>query len=63
MSFFSKALPQEIGKRDVDDTLPLGGIHVGRHGDEILRAGVSLTWKFGGYTEKKREAVDTERFK
>lgn len=27
------------------------------------RAGVALTWKFGGYTEKKREAVDTGRFK
>ncbi|MBO6248556.1 MAG: hypothetical protein J6N54_07085, partial [Bacteroidales bacterium] len=23
------------------------------------RAGVALTWKFGGYTEKQREAVDT----
>ena len=27
------------------------------------RFGVALTWKFGGYSEKKREAVDTERFK
>ena len=27
------------------------------------RAGVALTWKFGGYTEKRREAVDTGRFK
>ena len=27
------------------------------------RVGVSLAWKFGGYTEKRREAVDTGRFK
>ena len=27
------------------------------------RAGVALTWKFGGYTEKRREAVDTGRFR
>ena len=27
------------------------------------QAGVALTWKFGGYTEKHREAVDTGRFK
>ena len=26
-------------------------------------AGVSFTYKFGGYQEKKREAVDTSRFK
>lgn len=26
-------------------------------------AGISFTWKFGGYKEKKREAVDTSRFK
>lgn len=25
--------------------------------------GISLTWKFGGYKEKKREEVDTSRFK
>ena len=25
--------------------------------------GLSFAWKFGGYQEKKREAVDTSRFK
>jgi hypothetical protein len=25
--------------------------------------GIALTWKFGDYTEKRREAVDTGRFK
>jgi len=25
--------------------------------------GLSFAWKFGGYKEKKREAVDTSRFK
>ena len=27
------------------------------------RFGVALTWKFGGYTEKRREAVDTGQFR
>ena len=27
------------------------------------KIGVALTWEFGGYTEKKREAVDTGRFR
>ena len=26
------------------------------------KLGVALTWKFGGYKEKKREALDTGRF-
>ena len=31
---------------------------------EIYRSvGLSFTWKFGGYKEKKREEVDTSRFK
>jgi len=25
--------------------------------------GLSFAWKFGGYQEKKREGVDTSRFK
>ena len=41
------------------------------YGGQYMRSGykcwrmsvVALTWKFGGYTEKKREAVDTGRFK
>ena len=46
-------------------------MHYGIYGGQYVqtrykgwrRAGVALTWKFGGYTEKRREAVDTGRFK
>ena len=31
MSLFLKSLLQEIGKRNVDDAFPFGGIHVGGH--------------------------------
>jgi hypothetical protein len=33
---FRKSLLQEIGKRNVDDALPLGGIHVWCHGYDIF---------------------------
>ena len=33
------------------------------HYSAFREFGVSLTYKFGGYKEKKREGVDTSRFK
>lgn len=37
--------------------------NVTNHYSSFREFGVSLTYKFGGYKEKKREAVDTSRFK
>lgn len=37
--------------------------HVTNHYSCFREFGVSFTYKFGGYKEKKREAVDTSRFK
>lgn len=37
--------------------------HVTNHYSCFRTFGLSLTYKFGGYKEKKREAVDTSRFK
>ncbi|MDR0962227.1 MAG: outer membrane beta-barrel protein [Mediterranea sp.] len=37
--------------------------NVTNHYSTFREVGVSLTWKFGGYKEKKREEVDRSRFK
>ena len=47
----------------ISPVIDYGGQYVETGYKCYRQAGVSLTWKFGGYTEKKREAVDTGRFK
>ncbi len=47
----------------ISPIIDYGGQYVKTSYTGYRRAGVSLTWKFGGYTEKRREAVDTGRFK
>jgi hypothetical protein len=47
----------------ISPLIDYGGQYM-KSGYECYRqAGVSLTWKFGGYTEKKREGLDTGRFR
>ena len=47
----------------ISPVIDYGGQYVHTSYKGWRRAGVALTWKFGGYTEKRREAVDTGRFK
>ena len=47
----------------ISPIIDYGGQYVKTSYTGYRRAGVSLTWKFGGYTAKKREALDTGRFK
>ena len=47
----------------ISPVIDYGGMYVKSVYKGYRRFGVSLTWKFGGYTEKRREAVDTGRFK
>ena len=47
----------------ISPVIDYGGQYVHTSYKGWRRAGVALTWKFGGYTEKLREAVDTGRFK
>ena len=55
--------------RDILQTsMPCPQIHYGRQWvtnnySSFRSVGLSFTWKFGGYKEKKREEVDTSRFK
>ncbi len=59
----------EVFCRDIFQTsrispvIDYGGQYVKSGGECYRQAGVSVTWKFGGYTEKKRNAIDTGRFK
>ncbi len=46
----------------ISPIIDYGGQYVKSTYKGYRRAGISLTWKFGGYTAKKREAVDTGRF-
>ena len=43
----------------ISPVIDYGGQYVHTSYKGWRRAGVALTWKFGGYTEKRREAVDT----
>lgn len=47
----------------ISPVIDYGGQYVHTSYKGWRRAGVALTWKFGGYTEKRREAVDTGRFR
>jgi len=47
----------------ISPIIDYGGMYVKSVYKGYRRFGVSLTWRFGGYTEKRREAVDTGRFK
>ena len=47
----------------ISPVIDYGGMYMKSAYKCYRRFGVSLTWKFGGYTEKRREAVDTGRFK
>jgi len=47
----------------ISPVIDYGGQYVHTRYKGWRRAGVALTWKFGGYTEKRREAVDTGRFR
>jgi hypothetical protein len=47
----------------ISPVIDYGGQYVHTRYKGWRRAGVALTWKFGDYTEKRREAVDTGRFK
>ena len=47
----------------ISPLIDYGGQYVHTRYKGWRRAGVALTWKFGGYTEKRRDAVDTGRFK
>ena len=49
--------------RMISPVIDYGGQYVHTRYKGWRRAGVALTWKFGGYTEKRREAVDTGRFR
>ena len=47
----------------ISPLIDYGGQYM-KSGYECYRqSGVSLTWKFGGYTEKEREGLDTGRFR
>lgn len=47
----------------ISPEIDYGGMYLKAGVKNYRRFGVALTWKFGGYTEKRREAVDTGRFK
>ena len=47
----------------ISPEIDYGGMYLKAGVKNYRRFGVALNWKFGGYTEKRREAVDTERFK
>jgi hypothetical protein len=47
----------------ISPVIDYGGMYVKSVYKGYRRFGVSLTWRFGGYTEKRREAVDTGLFK
>ena len=47
----------------ISPEIDYGGMYLKAGVKNYRRFGVALNWKFGGYTEKRREAVDTGRFK
>ncbi len=55
--------PDTYTHLSISPVIDYGGQYVHTSYKGWRRAGVALTWKFGGYTEKRREAVDTGRFK
>lgn len=47
----------------ISPVIDYGGMYMKSTYKCYRQFGIALTWKFGGYTEKWREAVDTGRFK